>query len=103
MNGNRRINFLTFRLTAIQSHAKMYCKTVNVRSNTKWCLVYYNCGEVLSKLKSSLHSSDNDAPFYIYLQRFYLRVRGLSCEPNNQLNVCTTSVTEGEVGTVKHV
>ena len=29
--------------------------------------------------------------------------RGLSCEPNNQLNVCTTSVTEGEVGTVKNV
>ena len=25
------------------------------------------------------------------------------CEPNNQLNVCTTSVTEGEVGAVKLV
>ena len=31
------------------------------------------------------------------------RVRGWSCEPNNQLNVCTTSVTEGEVGPVKLV
>ena len=30
-------------------------------------------------------------------------VRGWSCEPNNQLNVCTTSVTEGEVGPVKLV
>ena len=30
-------------------------------------------------------------------------VRGLSCEPINQLNVCTTSVTEGEVGSVKLV
>ena len=29
-----------------------------------------------------------------------LRVRGWSCEPNNQLNVCTTSVTEGEVGSL---
>ena len=27
----------------------------------------------------------------------------LSCEPNNQLNVCTTSVTEGEVARVKLV
>ena len=26
-----------------------------------------------------------------------------SCEPNNQLNVCTTSVTEGEVARVKLV
>ena len=26
-----------------------------------------------------------------------------SCEPNNQLNVCTTSVTEGEVARVKQV
>ena len=26
-----------------------------------------------------------------------------SCEPNNQLNVCTTSVTEGEVAGVKLV
>ena len=25
----------------------------------------------------------------------------VSCEPNNQLNVCTTSVTEGEVARVK--
>ena len=25
------------------------------------------------------------------------------CEPNNQLNVCTTSVTEGEVAGVKLV
>ena len=25
------------------------------------------------------------------------------CEPNNQLNVCTTSVTEGEVARVKLV
>ena len=33
----------------------------------------------------------------------HLRVRGLSCEPRNQLDVCATSVTEGEVGTVKHV
>ena len=32
-----------------------------------------------------------------------LRVRGWSCEPNNQLNVCTTSVTEGEVAGVKIV
>ena len=32
-----------------------------------------------------------------------VQVRGLSCEPNNQLNVCTTSETEGEVGAVKHV
>ena len=29
--------------------------------------------------------------------------RGWSCEPNNQLNVCTTSVTEGEVARVKQV
>ena len=29
------------------------------------------------------------------------RVRGWSCKPNNQQNVCTTSVTEGEVGPVK--
>ena len=29
--------------------------------------------------------------------------RGWSCEPNNQLNVCTTSVTEGEVAGVKLV
>ena len=30
--------------------------------------------------------------------------RGWSCEPNNQLlNVCTTSVTEGEVARVKLV
>ena len=28
---------------------------------------------------------------------------GWSCEPNNQLNVCTTSVTEGEVAGVKLV
>ena len=28
------------------------------------------------------------------------RVRVLSCEPNSQLNVCTTSVTEDEVGAV---
>ena len=28
---------------------------------------------------------------------------GWSCEPNIQLNVCTTSVTEGEVGPVKLV
>ena len=26
-----------------------------------------------------------------------------SCEPNNQLSVCTTSVTEGEVGCIKLV
>ena len=32
-----------------------------------------------------------------------LRVRGWSCEPNNQLNVCTTSVTEGKVAGVKLV
>ena len=31
------------------------------------------------------------------------RVRGWSCEPNNQQNVCTTSVTEGEVARVKLV
>ena len=31
------------------------------------------------------------------------RVRGWSCEPNKQHNVCTTSVTEGEVGPVKLV
>ena len=31
------------------------------------------------------------------------QIRGWSCEPNNQLNVCTTSVTEGEVGPVKLV
>ena len=31
------------------------------------------------------------------------QVRGLSCEPNNQLNVFTTSETEGEVGAVKLV
>ena len=32
-----------------------------------------------------------------------VRVRGWSCERNNQLNVCTTSVTEGEVVCVKLV
>ena len=26
-----------------------------------------------------------------------------SCETNNELNLCTTSETEGEVGAVKHV
>ena len=31
------------------------------------------------------------------------RFREWSCEPNNQLNVCTTSVTEGEVARVKLV
>ena len=28
-------------------------------------------------------------------------MRGLSCEPNNQLDVCTTSATEGEVARIK--
>ena len=31
------------------------------------------------------------------------RVGELSCEPNGRLNVCTTSVTEGEVAGVKQV
>ena len=31
------------------------------------------------------------------------KARGWSCEPNNHINVCTTSVTEGEVGAVKLV
>ena len=34
---------------------------------------------------------------------YFMMVRGWSCEPNNQLNVCTTSVTEGEVAGVKLV
>ena len=34
---------------------------------------------------------------------FYLLFFGVSCEQNNQLNVCTTSVTEVEVARVKLV
>ena len=37
------------------------------------------------------------------LKLFIFRVRGLSCEPNNQLNFCTTSETEGDVVHVKLV
>ena len=33
----------------------------------------------------------------------FQNLRGWSCEPNNQLNVCTTSVTEGEAVGVKLV
>ena len=31
------------------------------------------------------------------------KVQKVSCEPNNQLNICTTSVTESEAGSFKYV
>ena len=34
---------------------------------------------------------------YVFTVMIHWRVRGLSCEINNQLNVCTTSKTDGEV------
>ena len=40
---------------------------------------------------------------YLFTVKIHWRVRGLSSEPNNQLNVCITSVTEGEVLPVKHL
>ena len=50
-------------------------------------LVCVNCGQGIGAHHQSVQSL----------------VRGWSCEPNNLLNVCTTSVTEGEVVHVKLV
>ena len=50
------------------------------------------------KYKSSWPHGFREEDVYVYSI-----VRGWSCEPNNQLNVCTTSVTEGEVAGVKLV
>ena len=55
---------------------------------------------VTSSKKSCMIESCLSRNLIVKIRR---RVRGWSCEPNNQLNVCTTSVTEGEVGPVKLV
>ena len=45
---------------------------------------------------------ENVKQLFMQLSRKVLS-SGLSCEPNNQLNICTTSVTKGEVARVKLV
>ena len=52
---------------------------------------------IVNRFKRAGYSLD------IMRQTAFLVFRGWSCEPNNQLNVCTTSVTEGEVAGVKLV
>ena len=61
-----------------------------------------------NKLRYSAASNSDLHCLFIMVQNWeqgYKRVRGLSCEPNNQLNAlfCTTLETEGEVVHVKLV
>ena len=58
---------------------------------------YYN-KQLLSALGLVLNEFDANKKVTGFCQ-----VSDRSCEPNNQLNVCTTSATEGEVGPVKLV
>ena len=48
-----------------------------------------------------LRNNDN-LDLFVYREDSLVR-KGLSSEPNNELNVCTTSVTEDELWPVKHV
>ena len=64
---------------------------MKIKTNLIILLMYYH------KLPSNFDNSAN------LLNTCHVWVGGRSCEPNNQLNVCTTSVTEGEVARVKLV
>ena len=51
----------------------------------------------LTCMKIYLYYETMTTLIYLFTVKIHWRVRGLSSEPNNQLNVFKTSVTEGEV------
>ena len=84
------------------------CETQLATMINDWAKILDNKGQVDTFILDFEKAFDPPPPPPHHMNPFrvnclVVEFRGWSCEPNNHLNVCTTSVTEGEVGPVKLV